>query len=178
MVSYPQKPDVVVLTHAPNDIEGAAKDSGVNPPLLPEPSQALRRLTDRSYFFDFAYWRGFVLTQRSRKWADFILGCYEYDNVWSKHEEYLDTFVSWARDEEVRLVVVVFPWLNRIADSRPFTARVPRFLEWREIPFADLSLVFAGRAPSQLVVNGFDSHPNEAVHGEVAELILDMIRGY
>jgi len=174
-VSFPYKPDVIVPAYALNDIQIAASEHGVNRPPLHAPSRAVRSLIDRSYFMDFAYWRVFVLAHRSEIWRKFVSQCYEYDDIWRTHGEDLDSFVRWTRDENAKLVVAVFPWLNNVAASERLTAKVAAFFEARDIPVIDLAGVFADRKPSQLVVNGFDAHPNESVHKEVAGLLLDMI---
>jgi hypothetical protein len=66
--------------------------------------------------------------------------------------------------------------LQAPGESAPLTGKVAAELAALGAEVIDLTPVFAGRNPRDLVVNGLDAHPNEAVHKEVGELLAKRLR--
>jgi hypothetical protein len=168
------EPDLIVLEWYVNDIEGAVARLA-----LPPPQSKLRirnfllPLAQRSYAFDYVYWRLWKYANQDifeEYWRS-LLALYDDPRVWPEHQRDLDAFAGWARDRGIPLVVVVFPHLRDIPRSAPVTAKVAAYLRSRGATVIDLAPILAGRDPLSLVVNGQDPHASVALHAEIGELI-------
>jgi hypothetical protein len=179
ILNYPYRPDILVLSYYINDIEGTAYQSGAQrPPIRIDPPAWLLPLVQNSYAFNFLYWR--VVRLGPQEWADV------YWNDWLKkistdpdiawqHQQELLKIIDGAAAEQIPLFVVVFPNLAAVAESESLTQPVIDLFQTHHIPVLDVGQLLAGRDPATTMVNMIDSHPNEAVHREVAEHLYQMI---
>ncbi len=180
IIKYPYQPDILVLSYYINDIEGAAYAGGAQrPPIRQDPPAWLNPLVRHSYAFNFLYWR--LARLGPQQWADI------YWNDWLKkisadpdirwrHQQELLTIIRGAASEQIPLYVVVFPNLAAIKESQPLTRPVIDLFAAHNIPVLDVGQLLAGRSPETIVVNAVDSHPNEAVHLEVARHLYQMMQ--
>jgi hypothetical protein len=168
------EPDLIVLEWYVNDIEGAVARLK-----LPPPQSKLRirnyllPLAQRSYAFDYVYWRLWRYANQDifEEYWKSLLALYDDPRVWPEHQRDLDAFAAWARDRGIPFVVVVFPHLRDIPRSAPVTAKVAAHLRSRGATVIDLAPILAGRDPLSLVVNGQDPHASVALHAEIGELL-------
>lgn len=178
--NLPFKPDVVVLAYYLNDIFNAAQQTGF--PLhfaVRLPGGALKTLLEHSALADFVYWRfsrGGNLPGGAQSFWEALQGAYGDSAVWTVHARELDALSRYCADNHIRLVAVVFPMLQAPGESAPLTAKVSAQLTGQGAEVIDLSPVLNGRLATSLVVNAFDAHPNEALHSEVAALLLERIK--
>jgi hypothetical protein len=180
ILDYPYKPDILVLSYYINDIEGVAYSSGAQrPPLRQDPPAWLAPLVQNSYAVNFLYWR--LVRVGPQEWANV------YWNEWLKkishdpeirwrHQQELLTIIQSAASEQIPLVVVVFPNLAAMEESRLLTQPVIDLFQEHQVPVLDVGQLLAGRNPAEITVNGMDAHPNEAVNAEVAEQLYRLIR--
>ena len=171
---HPITPDVIVLQYYINDIRRAASTYGADPLVhLERPTGVLGAIIENSFFVNFAYWRLYRLKiKRSGRafWED-IVELYQDERIWNDHVLELENFVQYAQQVNADLVVVVFPFLLRVEETAPITAKVSAVFERMGVTVIDLAPIFSGRDPSELIVHSMDAHPNERVHREVAEVI-------
>ena len=178
--SYPYKPKKIILSYFINDILGAAERLGHGSPVRVEPpaNKVVRYIVDHSYTFNFAYWRlyRFHNTQLGEKYWTYIENAYLDATIWGEHEQELLRFVTYAQKEQINLSVVLFPNLADVKRSAPFTSKVAGFFRAHNVPVLDLEPLVEGRDPKSLTVNSLDSHPNEALNKEVADLLMNQIQ--
>lgn len=173
--SFPVRPDVVVLSYYLNDIFHAAAEAKY--PLnfaVNLPRGSMKILVDHSALADFVYWRlarGGNLSGGAGTFWDALKGAYADPAAWGIHAAELQALASYCKDGGIRLVAVIFPMLQAPGESAPLTGKVAAELASLGAEVIDLTPVFAGRSPRDLVVNGLDAHPNEAVHKEVGEML-------
>ncbi|MFZ5425834.1 MAG: GDSL-type esterase/lipase family protein [Thermodesulfobacteriota bacterium] len=178
--SFPVKPKVVVLSYYLNDIFHAAGEARY--PLhfaVNLPKGFMKFVVDNSALADFVYWRlarGGNLSGGGGTFWDTLKGAYADPAAWSIHAAELGELASYCKDAGIRLVAVIFPMLQAPGESAPLTGKVAAELAALGAEVIDLTPVFAGRNPRDLVVNGLDAHPNEAVHKEVGELLAKRLR--
>ncbi|MEM8710964.1 MAG: SGNH/GDSL hydrolase family protein [Planctomycetota bacterium] len=174
LASYPRKPDRIVVSYYINDIEGAARIHGNAPPsqLLRQPPKAVRWLVVRSHFVNWLYWR-VIRGQFGTIYWDWLKAAYDDDAVLDTHMGELQRFMDLATETNAELDFVVWPNLDYIEGSRPFTDKVVKRLRERGANVLDLGERFAGRDPRGLVVNEMDGHPNPRTHAEVAGWLLE-----
>ena len=172
--AYPLRPDAIVLQYYINDIRSAARKHRAKPMAhLRRPRGSLGAVVETSSFVNFVYWRLYRLRIKgsARTFWEGIRQHYEDKRIWSEHVRELEDFVRYARQLEADLVVVLFPFLPRVEETAPITAKVAGAFEAMGVEVLDLAPVFAGRSPSDLIVHSMDAHPNARVHREVAELL-------
>lgn len=167
-------PDWLVVSYYINDVECAARDHGDAPPaqLLRPPPAAVRSLVERSHAVNWFYWR-VVRGRFGTTYWDWLRRAYENETVLATHLADLQGFVDLAAEVGARLDFVVWPNLDHLAASRPYTDTIVRRLRERGVHVLDLGERFEHRRPEELVVNSLDGHPNPATHAEVARLLLE-----
>ncbi len=172
-INYPYQPDILILTYYVNDIALTAKDMGLKRPSL---TPALPFLVHDSYALDFFYWRIFRLVpQAGETYWQWLLSLYDNPDVWQVYQGELLQFYQLTRDKNIHLVVVVFPELLAVEQSRPITSRVSNVYREQGVPVLDVTDLVAGMNSTDLVVNNVDSHPNEFVHHLVAEKLYQLL---
>lgn len=177
--SFPIKPDVVVLSYFLNDIFHSAQEEHF--PLrfaVNLPQGFMKSLTEHSALADYMYWRfarGGNLSGGAATFWDTLKGAYGDPKVWARHEGELSGLARYCHENGIRLVVVVFPLLQAPAESAQLTGKVVGAFEKKGVEVMDLTPVFMGRPPRELVVNTLDAHPNEAVHRQIGELLAERL---
>jgi len=179
--SHPHNPQMILLSYFINDIEGACTKSGYErPPSVDLPSPFIDAFTQDSRLAGFLYWRCYRRWHAGpldNKYWSFMKGCYDNSRVWDRHRREISSFIRYANHRRIRLMVVIFPSLTDVEGTRPYTAKVAGFFRENGVPVVDLTPLFSGRKPSDMIVNNFDAHPNVATHRQVAETLLPLIRG-
>jgi lysophospholipase L1-like esterase len=124
IIEYPYKPDLLILSYYINDIEGVAYESGAQrPKVRQDPPAWLLPLVQNSYAANFAYWRLVRLGPQSWAnvyWNDWLKKIAADDNIRWRHQQELLTIVDGANSEQIPLMVVVFPNMAAVEQSRPF----------------------------------------------------------
>ena len=174
ILSYPRKPKRIILSYYINDILGAAQRSGYGYPVrVVFPRTEIKWFLNRSYVLNFVYWRLYRLYNHDmgKNYWDFLEKSYSSRDIWQAHEAELLNIVSYAQNEGIALTVVVFPDLTEVRGSAAYTAKVTEFFRRHDVRVFDLAPLLDGRDPRGQVVSSQDSHPNEALNKEVAEIL-------
>ncbi len=178
IINYPYKPNILILSYFINDIDDIAIARGITrPPKMPEVSAWLSPLVNNSYLFNFVYWRWIRLTlswQTDMQWQ-WRWQAYDDPNAWWLHQQELISIYDGAKSERISLIVVVFPNLAQVAESRHITQRIVDLYRQRGVPVLDVADLVKDMPAHQLVVNSVDAHANERVHSLVAEALYNMM---
>ncbi len=176
MVSYPRKPELIVMSYYPNDIEDAANKTGKKrPEFIKAPSKALKYFIDRSYFLNFVYWRIYRFTapmELTEGYRHYLPCAYSYETVWGIDQEELYKIIQFARENQSDLMFLVFPQYTFNSVITVNSAKVIDFLRSQGIKVIDLAPLFEGKDIRQLIVSAVDIHPNERLHREVGEMLF------
>lgn len=165
--------DVVLLAYCLNDAEdlsdGTAKTVGTI--ILDYPPNWLVR---ESYLANFLYYR-FKQFSRPEIGRYFHWLSYAYEGaMWQKQESSFDRLRARCRERGAELVVVTFPFLYDLGKGYEF-AKAHGVLEtyWKthSVPHLDLLNTYREHMGERLIVNRFDSHPNEKAHALAADAI-------
>lgn len=180
MLSYPYKPKRIILSYLVNDIIGANLKLGYGYPVHAERPRnpIVEYSVEHSYVINFVYWRLFRVRNRdmgNKDW-EYLTASYSNPGIWNVHEAELTQIISYARNQDIALTVVLFPDLTNVKGSAVITSRVADFFQAHNIPVLNLEPLWEGRDPNSLMVNSLDSHPNEALNKEVAELLTRQIQ--
>jgi hypothetical protein len=178
--NYPHSPDLIVLAYYVNDIEGAAWKAGLRRPVLVEPPRGLlAEVVNRSYLFNFLYWRVFRFrnsAEMARVYTEYIARCYGDDRVWQLHVAELQGIVELGQRRNSKLIVLIIPDVTDITGSRAITTKVASFFRNFQVRVVDITDRLEGRDVRQLVANRFDAHPSESMHNEIASVLLGEVR--
>ena len=179
IINYPYAPDILVLSYFVNDIDNVRwwfnfdREPSMFVPAILSP------LVNNSYAFNFLYWRLFRLLQFGQPDAEwsYLLKFYNDPNAWWLHHQDLLSIHQGAQAEQIPLVVVVFPSMNRTEESKVVTKRIINLFEERDVPVLDVSVVIEDIPVDERVASPFDPHPSELVHKLVAEALYQKLAG-
>lgn len=173
-LDYPYRPDILILSFYLNDIDETAEDMGFERPEIKTESPFL---VEDSYALNFLYWRVYRLGPK--EWSDaywnWLLRLYDNPEVWQVYQNELLQIENFMERTNDRLIVVVFPELRAVEQSRPITSRAADLFRQRGVPVLDVTGLVAGLDSADLVVNPVDSHPSELVHRLVAENLYPLV---
>jgi len=179
IVTYPNRPTIIILSYFIDDIREAANRSQVKEKfnfteLVKPPPAWLDWLIRRSYFLNFVYWEGYRYKNREPEdiyWQR-LRYFYGESDAWRVHQEELTALVEYTKKNQIVLLPIIFPNLISIESSKPIVDKVFHLFQNLGVRSLDLTPYFAQRFPAELVVNRVDAHPNEAVNAQVAEILF------
>jgi hypothetical protein len=172
--NYPVTPNVVILSHYFNDLGYLMTQNPVRVTFPEEPVQTVVR----DWFIpNFLYWHVFQfgIEGHGGEYIDLVLDAYNDPNVWAQHEANLAQFITWSRENDARLIVIVFPALNAIEASSAATTRVADYFTSQGVTVVNMEDALIGRPTAELITNPFDAHPNVATHALAAQLLADAV---
>lgn len=171
---YPYKPDILILSFYVNDIVDTATSMGLSQPLFVKPSPPL---VDESYAVNFFYWRVYRLglQEWSNDYWGWLSGLYQDPGIWRTYRSLLLEIDTFTKNNNIRLIVVIFPNMLAIEDSRPITSRVGDVFLEQGVPVVDVGQLVAGENPKELIASPVDWHANERVHHLVAEELYRIV---
>jgi hypothetical protein len=96
--------------------------------------------------------------------------------TWQRHQQQLGEILSYCRDHQTTLRIVLLPFLRTSGDrfkTPTLHATLRRFFEANGVPVVDFHTVTKDIPPEELIVNRQDAHPNERAHALFAEAIWE-----
>jgi hypothetical protein len=177
---YALKPDILVWQYFLNDIQ-ATKSAGTTV-LQNAGSQinpTVKFISDHSFFFNYTYWR--LSTKYSNTFyqiRDADLKQYKNPEVFAFHTSQINEFSSYLKSENIKFVVTVFPFFKFFPDypAEDVHKRMDKiFQENGATAVVDMLSFLKGRNAKDLIVGQYDTHPNEYVHGLVADKLYEAI---
>ncbi|MCF8267107.1 MAG: SGNH/GDSL hydrolase family protein [Ignavibacteriales bacterium] len=177
LISTPKKPDIIIVSYLINDIENAAVKSGYSlPNRIQYPSEYIKPFIEYSFTLNWFYWQVFRANFGNVYW-DYLIKAFQQPEVWQEHKKEILGLINFSRKNNCRLYFVLWPEFSRLNESENILAPVSEFLAQNGIDVVDLAPVFAQRDPYSMTVNKYDSHPNEIVNKEAAEIIYTRLFG-
>jgi hypothetical protein len=135
------------------------------------------RVIDQSYLLNFIYWRIFRWQRNeiADNYWNWLFDVYNNPEVWQVYRSELLQLHHLTKEQNIQLVVVLFPHLLAVEESRPLIHQVANVFDKQGVPTLDVTTLIAGIEPEELIVNPVDSHPNESVHRLVAEALYQTL---
>ncbi len=131
-----------------------------------------------TYFFNWAYFRGVLLSRSDvRNYYDFVKDYYAGES-WPRYLTALDRMAGRCRENSTRPCVVIFPFLHNLGPDYPFAAihqQIADACRERDIVCVDLLPALSAQRHAGLTVNPFDAHPNERAHAIAADELLRLL---
>jgi hypothetical protein len=176
IIKYPYSPDILVLAYFINDIGDKSGEFGVPPLPKEQVSPLLSPLVQNSYALNFFYWRLIHILQAGQpdaKW-EWLLKLYNHPGAWWVHQQDLLSIVKGAKSQHIPLLVVVFPSMTQIEESKVVTERIIRLFDEQGVPTLDVTPLIKDLPTKELIASPVDPHPSERVHQLVAEALYNM----
>lgn len=177
--------DLIIWEYYPNDIQPCTSSTGstlltkrfnsINP--------VLKFFLDKSFFFDYVYWKlspTYSNTFRDLRLAD--LSQYTNPQIVKNHLADVASMSATLQENTTthKVVVIIFPFLFLLNKNYPAIGihkMISSFLIKHGNLVIDLAPVLIPKSNMKLMVNNFDSHPNEYVHAIAANMLYDKIVG-
>lgn len=172
---YPVKPNILILSHFVNDIEHVGIP-GRESYIKFAPNDLVKWFTDRYFLASFVYWHLYVGPQMLTSYADELLSAYENPEKWELHQERLAEFVDWTKENNAKLIVLIWPILNDFDSSKTADELVGNFFTEQGIPIVQMSDVLAGLSVQERMLNSFDAHPSILSNRLAAEALAKVIQ--
>lgn len=175
--SFPAKPALIVLAWYPNDIDQAGVRAGLELKRVTpyEDSPALYSFfVQRSYLLNFLYWL-YPRRGENLDYQNYLKECFASDKVMALHQADLQAVIQYANENDAKLVVVLFPFLEDVKGSAELMQPVKNYLQAQQVPFIALDESLKLMEPAQMMVNKNDGHPNEKVHQLVADSLIALM---
>lgn len=171
--------DIIVWEYFVNDIQPGSDSTGS--PIIENNSKKsafVNFLSNRSYFFDFMYWRfsnRYQKTFQALRTAD--IAQYSNKPVLVRHKEDIKTLLGKIKEQNSKVVVIMFPSNVLLGPNYPTFVHEMMGTYFREngAEFYDLYNDLKDKDGKTLMASKFDPHPNEIVHEIAAERLYDIL---
>lgn len=176
--------DIIVWEYFVNDAQPGSDSTGT--PIIENSSKKSKLvsfISDRSYFFDFMYWRlssKYQKTFKALRTAD--IAQYSNEPVLNQHKKDIETLLGKMKEQNSKVVVIMFPSNILLGPDYPtyIHEMMGKHFSQNGAQFYDLLQDVKDKDGKTLMASKFDPHPNEIVH-EIAgeklyELLLPMIK--
>lgn len=175
--------DIIVWQYFLNDVQPLEKSTGTS--IIAKNSQKekfVKALTYESYFLDFLYWRFSQKYQNTfSQLKDADIDQYKNEEVAAKHKQQIADFIKSIKDEDKKIVVIIFPFINLIGPNYPaqnIHIDLKTYFENQQVDVIDLLDHLKDQNPQTLVAGKFDAHPNEYVHNLAAQKLFEKVEEY
>jgi hypothetical protein len=161
--TYPFKPNIVILSYYLNDIDYLLQDAALNPDnrfTFPD-NPALRWFILNFFVPNYVYYNllQFTSTNRTGNHLADLVNAHLNEEFWSQQAQRLYEIIVWTREQDITLIVMLWPHITAVESSQPALGRVRDFMEEQGVPVVDMSAPLRENPSSLLIVNRFDTHP-------------------
>lgn len=174
---FPFKPDILIFSWYPNDIEQDGELGGLT--LQHARSYhdiwgPARYFVRRSYLWNYIYWR-FPHPDELSDYFGYIKQCFAFLKVRVNHLREIDRLVAYGDSLHVPMAAVVFPFLENAEGSAFATDVIEQRFRGHGVPTLGVRQLLLGQPAADYIVNQNDPHPNERLHKLVADSLYQML---
>jgi hypothetical protein len=176
--AFPYKPDILIFSWYPNDIEQDGERGG----LLLQHARSYhdipgfaRYFARRSYLWNYLYWR-YPHPDELSDYFGYIQQCFSFLKVRYAHFQEIDRLVAYGDSLQVPMAAVVFPFLENAAGSQFATDPIEGRFRGHGVPTLSVRQMLLDKPAIDYIVNQNDPHPNERLHKMVADSLLLLLQ--
>jgi hypothetical protein len=176
LIDFPVKPDVVVLQYFFNDIDNASKRAGSWKPfpmIYSDIPLWQRPLVRGSFLLNFIYWK-FPHSGEYDYLAE-LKKAYSNSLILKDHLLSLKKFTDYAYANNIKLYVVMFPFLQNLDVSNQLAVPVKQYFTSENVDVIEVSKLVTDLPIKDRVVNVNDFHSSPLVNERVAQAITNLI---
>lgn len=177
LITFPVKPDVVVLQYFFNDIDNSSKHLGKWQPFPMVYSDIplwQRPLVRGSFLLNYIYWK--FPHSGEYDYLEQLRKAYADTAVMKDHLISLKKITGFCRSNKIRLYVVVFPFLQNLEVSDQLAIPVKQFFASENIDVLEVSKLVTDLPIKDRVVNVNDFHASPLVNERVAQALSSIIQ--
>lgn len=177
---YPFPPNIVIYSYYMNDIDylltGTEEDPDANFTFIKDPN--LHWFVTEFFLPNYIYYNilQFTSQQRAEGFVSDLTAAYENPQYWDEQQFRLNQLTDWCAEQDIELIVLIWPYLTAIEQSQPAVMRVSEVFNARGVPIVDMSPALSQHPVRQLIVNGFDAHPSTFAHQLAADALEPAVR--
>ncbi len=174
---HPVLPHTIVWQYYGNDVDLTAYDEGLQTGQLKfniVQEYAAQHFKAKSFLLDYVYWSAFHPKQDI--YTDFLKNAYTNDKVVQMHLAPMIEILNSFKQNNIRAVVVILPFLQDIPLARQlYVTKLCSLLKSLEIEYIDLSTAIEKLPISDRIVNVTNPHPSVEVNKLTADALLKLI---
>lgn len=179
LLSYPVKPDIIILGYYHNDIESAMIKFGIKPQFSnPKDniSSFSKLIIDNSLFANFIF-SSYAKKQLSSQYMESEqndLLIYLDDKIWDYQKSSLDKFYTYCDENDTRLIIIFFPAMSDgIAFSNALAGKkLETYCVDRDIEFINIYPFIKDIPINKRIASKYDNHPSAEINKIISEQIL------
>lgn len=178
LLTYPIKPDIIVLCYYHNDIESAMIEHNFSPKIK-NPKDKLSNIS--KFFVDNSLLLNFLFSLNAKKSisSQFMeseqndLTAYLHDNLWAYQTNSLDKFYNYSIENNTELIIMFFPGLGEgiVFTNELAGKKVEQYCNERDIEFINIYSDIKNIPLERRVANSLDHHPSAEVNKVIASLL-------
>ena len=141
------------------------------------PAGLMKELVKSSHFINFVYWRlsRVGVNGQNDTYADWLKSQFNDPDVMNTHKTELEYIVKIADVLKAKVIVVLFPFLTHVDESKGILQKVKNVFQGHNIPVLEVLGIVSGMKVKDRVVNKIDCHPSVKLHKLIAEELYPMI---
>lgn len=137
----------------------------------------IAKIMKNSYSLEFFYYRLLGFSREMNQNRQWEVDSYKNPEKWASQEKILTDLINYCRSQNLKLIVVVFPYLQNIKPGGVYPyfwihQQLGEFFKQENIATVDILAPLKGYQTQKLIVNPLDNHPSAFVHQKVAEALL------
>ncbi|MBE2269222.1 MAG: SGNH/GDSL hydrolase family protein [Anaerolinea sp.] len=177
---YPIKPDIVILSYYLNDIDYLLQAPELNPDSrfdFPD-NPALSWFILNYFVPNYIYYNLLQFTSVDRN-SNFLLdlvNAHTNESYWSEQAQRLYEIKVWADQNNVRLIMLLWPHITAVDASAPAVRQVGNFMRQQGVTVVDMSEPIKANPSAGLIVNRFDTHPGVVAQRLAADALYAAIQ--
>ena len=183
MINFTKKssisPKKIILQYYGNDIEHSAYFYGapiINIKPYKNLNFFLKQAVTGSCLINYLYWL-FPDKDESSTYFDFLSSAYNDDKILNNHLADLSKFINFSSENDIELIIVVYPFLNNVTLSEElYVRKILNHFKSQNVKTINVSELILGIPTKKLVINSSDSHPTPFVNSIVAKKLTEIIR--
>lgn len=173
------EPKKIVLQYFGNDIEHSAYFYGEKNLAFKAVKSInfyIKQIINGSCLINYLYWLS-PDKGKSSPYFDFLSSAYNDDKILNNHLEDLSKFINFSSENDIELIIVVYPFLNNITVSQDlYVRKILNHFESQNVKTINVSELIYNIPAEKLVINSSDSHPTPFLNSIVAKKLTEVIK--
>ncbi len=178
LLTYPIKPDIIILGYYHNDIESAMVKLN-NMPKFKNPKDDLnsfsRFIVDNSLFFNSLYtnYAKKSISSQFMESPQNDLLAYLNEDLWNSQQKELDKFVDYSKEHNVHLIIIFFPAMGEgIAFSNVMAgSKLEEYCKNKDVKFINIYPKIKDIELKKRIANPLDHHPSAEINIIIADFL-------
>lgn len=161
----------LVLQLSGNDITQYAKRNGIEKEkrfqYYSEVPDLFKPIVRYSFLVNFIYWSLYTVEESK---STFLAESYNSDKALKDYVKEVSAFIKSKEKQNLKCYVLLLPFYTNVKGTNAlFVDKMEQLLIDEGVKVISLGSAFENDPPNKLMVNKFDSHPNEYVHQIIGE---------